>query len=151
MGYDLEPYASGEHEPRRPRQRVSDRSRLTALLLGVPLGMFGAHRFYAGKVGSGVVQLLTLGGLGLWWLADCVLIATGEFQDIEGRRILRWSEADLPTEGGGGRAGGGGSDQRVLAELDAMRTQMMEMEERVDFMERLLVRARESGQLGPPR
>ena len=145
MGYDLEPYASGEYEQEGSSgEKVSARSRLTALLLGLPLGIFGAHRFYAGKVGSGVVMLCTLGGLGLWWLADCVVIATGEFRDAHGRRILRWSEADLPARSGR-------PDQRVLEEIEAMRTQMMDMEERVDFMGRLLVQARESGQLGPPR
>jgi hypothetical protein len=144
MGYDLEPYASGQYEQGSSKEKVSDRSRLTALLLGLPLGIFGAHRFYAGKVGSGVAMLCTFGGLGIWWLADCLLIATGEFRDARGRRILRWSEGDAPAQSG--RA-----DERVMEEIEAMRSQMAEMEERVDFMERLLVRARESGQLGPPR
>jgi len=145
MRDDLEPYASGEYEresPETTRTTVSDRSRLTALLLGLPLGMFGAHRFYAGKVKSGVVMLCTLGGLGLWWLADCVVIATGEFRDADGRRIVRWSETDVP-------AGTGRPDERVLQEMETMRSQMLDLEERVDFMERLLVQARDSGRLGP--
>jgi hypothetical protein len=144
MRDDLEPYASGEYERSGSGGTVSDRSRLTALLLGVPLGIFGAHRFYAGKVGSGVAMLCTLGGLGLWWLADCVVIATGEFRDANGRRILRWSETDMP-------AGPRPPDERLLQDMETMHTQMLDLEERVDFMERLLVQARESGQLGPPR
>lgn len=145
MGYDLEPQAGGEYEQDTgSREKVSDRSRLTALLLGLPLGIFGAHRFYAGKVGSGVLMLCTLGGLGLWWLADCVVIATGEFRDAGGRRIMRWGEAEAPS-------GAGQPDERALQEIEAMRNQMLDLEERVDFMERLLVQARESGQLKPPR
>lgn len=144
MRDDLEPYASDEYERGSPRGTVSDRSRLTALLLSLPLGVFGAHRFYAGKVSSGVVMLCTLGGLGLWWLADCVVIATGEFRDAEGRRIVRWSESEAP-------AAAGRPDERVRQDLETMRTQMLDLEERVDFMERLLVQARESGRLGPPR
>jgi hypothetical protein len=144
MPRDLEPYDSGEYQRRSPEDTVSDRSRLTTLLLGVPLGIFGAHRFYAGKVGSGVAMLCTFGGLGLWWLADCVVIATGEFRDARGRRIVRWSEGETPR-------GTGQPDERMLQDMDTMRTQMLDLEERVDFMERLLVQARESGQLRPPR
>jgi hypothetical protein len=146
MRNDVQSYASGEQDSQIPEggYKASDRSRLTALLLGVPLGIFGAHRFYAGKVGSGILMLCTVGGLGLWWLADCLLIATGEFRDIDGRRIVRWSESDAPH-------GSARPDERLAQELEGMRSQMMDLEERVDFMERLLVQARESGQLGPPR
>jgi hypothetical protein len=146
MRYDVEPRHGGEYEPEDPErgQAASDRSRLAALLLGVPLGAFGAHRFYAGKVGSGIAMLCTLGGLGVWWLADMVLIATGEFRDARGRRIVRWSEADVPTAASG-------PDERLLGEMETMRSHMLDLEERVDFMERLLVQARESGQIGPPR
>jgi hypothetical protein len=144
MRNDLEPYRSGEYEREASGGTVSDRSRLTTILLGLPLGIFGAHRFYAGKVGSGIAMLCTFGGLGLWWLADCVVIATGEFRDAKGRKILRWSETDVP-------AGTGPPDERLLGEMDTMRTQMADLEERVDFMERLLVQARESGPLRSPR
>ena len=65
-------------------------------LLGLPLGIFGAHRFYAGKVGSGVVMLCTLGGLGLWWLADCVVIAT-EHSSVEYGMICREARAVVDT------------------------------------------------------
>src|SRR5258708_21346411 len=65
----------------------SERLRGVALGLCIPLGVFGAHRFYVGKVGTGVLQLCTLGGRGLWWLYDAILIASGEFRDIEHRRL----------------------------------------------------------------
>jgi hypothetical protein len=69
---------------------VSPRSRLAALLLCWFLGIFGAHRFYVGKVGTGVVQLLTLGCLGIWTLIDFIMIIVGAFKDKEGRRVSVW-------------------------------------------------------------
>jgi TM2 domain-containing membrane protein YozV len=71
---------------------VSDRSRLVALLLCVFLGCFGAHRFYVGKTGTGVLMVLALGGLGIWMLVDLILIATGSLRDGDGRRVYDWLE-----------------------------------------------------------
>nr|NLD39909.1 NINE protein [Actinomycetales bacterium] len=76
-----------------PQQGVSRRSRLLALLLCYFLGVFGAHRFYVGKMGTGVLWLLTLGIFGLGWLVDLVLVAVGAFRDIEGRRVAAWGGA----------------------------------------------------------
>ena len=53
--------------------------------------MFGAHRFYVGKIGTGVLQLVTLGGLGIWMLVDLIMVITGEFKDKEGNRITEWT------------------------------------------------------------
>lgn len=69
----------------------SERRLLPALLLCLLIGVFGAHRFYAGRTVSGVLQFLTLGGLGIWWLADVILLATGQFRDREGARITEWT------------------------------------------------------------
>ena len=44
----------------------SDRSRTVALVLAFFLGVFGAHRFYAGKTQTAILMLVTLGGLGIW-------------------------------------------------------------------------------------
>jgi TM2 domain-containing membrane protein YozV len=52
--------------------------------LGLFFGVFGAHRFYTGKIKSGVVQLLTFGGLGIWWFIDMVMILIGKFKDKNG-------------------------------------------------------------------
>jgi len=71
---------------------ASPRSRLVALLLCFFFGVFGIHRFYAGKIGTGVVQLLTLGGLGIWACVDFILIILGEFTDKEGRKISVWTD-----------------------------------------------------------
>jgi TM2 domain-containing membrane protein YozV len=70
----------------------SPKSRLVALLLAWFLGIFGVHRFYVGKTGTGILQLLTLGGLGIWTFIDIVLIAVGSFTDIDGRRVFKWMD-----------------------------------------------------------
>lgn len=71
----------------------SPRSRLVALLLCWFLGVFGAHRFYVGKVGTGVLMLVTLGGFGIWTLIDLIIIIVGAFRDAEGRLVFTWMEA----------------------------------------------------------
>lgn len=79
------------HAP-RPAHPVSRKSRLVALLLCFFLGYLGVHRFYANKIGTGVLQLVTLGGLGIWSLIDLILILIGVFTDSRGRRIFLWFE-----------------------------------------------------------
>ncbi|CEG86853.1 TM2 domain-containing protein [Propionibacterium freudenreichii] len=69
---------------------VSDKNRTAALLLCIFLGGLGVHRFYAGKVGTGIVWLLTAGCLGIGWIVDIIMIATGSFRDINNRPILNW-------------------------------------------------------------
>jgi len=69
----------------------TDRRILPAFILCFFLGVFGAHRFYAGKTLTAVLQLLTLGGLGIWMLVDLILIVTGSFTDGRGRRITEWT------------------------------------------------------------
>src|SRR6266481_482086 len=70
---------------------ASDKRILPAFLLCFFLGIFGAHRFYVGKIGSGVAQLLTVGGLGVWALIDLIIIATGSFTDSNGNKINLWT------------------------------------------------------------
>ena len=65
------------------------KSFVTALILCVLLGGLGVHRFYVGKIGTGILQLLTLGGLGIWVLIDIILIATGKFKDKAGNDLVR--------------------------------------------------------------
>jgi TM2 domain-containing membrane protein YozV len=71
---------------------ISPKSRVVALLFCLFLGVIGVHRFYVGKIGTGILMVLTLGGLGIWALIDLILIAAGSFRDKEGRRVFLWTE-----------------------------------------------------------
>ena len=67
---------------------ASDKDWLTALLLCFFLGGLGIHSFYAGKTGLGVIQLLTLGGCGIWALIDFIMIICGNYRDGQGKLIV---------------------------------------------------------------
>ena len=67
-----------------PVANKSDKSKTTALLLCIFLGGLGVHRFYVGKIGTGIVWLLTGGVLGIGWLIDIIMIAVGKFKDKQG-------------------------------------------------------------------
>lgn len=65
----------------------SEKDWLVTLLLCFFLGGFGIHSFYAGKTGIGIVQLLTLGGCGIWALIDFIIIICGNYRDAQGKLI----------------------------------------------------------------
>jgi TM2 domain-containing membrane protein YozV len=81
-------------DPAMSDMEYSEKSRLVALLLCFFLGPFGAHRFYVGKLGTGVLMLLTLGGLGIWAVIDLIIVLLGSFRDKEGSRVYHWIEPD---------------------------------------------------------
>jgi len=58
------------------RQEVENRKKSVAAvwILWVFLGWAGGHRFYLGRIGTGVGMLLTFGGLGIWWIVDAFLV-----------------------------------------------------------------------------
>lgn len=66
----------------------SDKDWIATLLLCFFLGGLGVHRFYVGKVGTGILQLITVGGCGIWTLIDFIIIAVGNFTDADGKRIV---------------------------------------------------------------
>jgi TM2 domain-containing membrane protein YozV len=70
--------------------QVSNEKKFTMVFLCYFFGCFGLHRFYTGKLLSGILMLLTLGGLGIWMLIDLALIIMGKFNDKEGRAIVDW-------------------------------------------------------------
>ncbi len=69
----------------------TDKRLLPAFLLCLFLGSLGIHRFYVGKVGTGILMLLTLGGLGIWSLVDLIILVCGNFKDKEGNKITQWT------------------------------------------------------------
>lgn len=69
---------------------VSPRSRTVAAVLAFFLGPFGIHRFYVGKVGTGILMIVTLGAFGIWTLIDFIMILVGSFKDKEERVLLTW-------------------------------------------------------------
>jgi TM2 domain-containing membrane protein YozV len=57
------------------------------LLLCWFLGILGIHRFYLGYTFIGIIQLLTLGCLGIWTLVDFILLILNELKDAKGRTL----------------------------------------------------------------
>jgi TM2 domain-containing membrane protein YozV len=84
---------------RQEVEYISDKNRMVALLLALLVGVFGVHRFYVGKTGTGLLMVLldlTLIGFavtGIWSIIDAVFIALGEFTDANGDKLVEW---DLP-------------------------------------------------------
>ncbi len=66
---------------------MSNKSRLVAAVLCFFLGVFGVHRFYVGKIGTGIIQFFTAGGLGVWWIIDLIMILVGSFTDSDGNKL----------------------------------------------------------------
>jgi hypothetical protein len=113
---------------------TSDKSRGVTLALAILLGPFGGHRFYVDKTGTGLAMALTLGGFGLWWIYDLILVSSGSFRDAQGRLVRRWDPEESPAPAV--------MPGEVLDELDALRRQVAELAERVDFTERVLASPR---------
>ena len=62
----------------------SEKGFAPTLLLCFFFGILGFHRFYVGKVGTGILMIITFGGLGIWSLIDFIMIAIGSFKDSDG-------------------------------------------------------------------
>lgn len=139
---------SDEEEPLPNEPEVSKRSRGVALGLCFFGGVFGLHRFYLEKPRTAIAMLLTFGGLGVWYLYDLVLIASGEFRDSEELPVRNWGVEASPFMV---RELTGRAERRVTEleeQVDAMRQQFNDLAERVDFAERMLAQHREPT---PPR
>ncbi|CAF0798823.1 unnamed protein product [Adineta steineri] len=71
------------------------KSKLAAFLLSFFLGGFGADWFYlsvgnGGYIAGGIFKMLTLGGMGIWWLVDWIRVLTNSFLDGQGVALLEW-------------------------------------------------------------
>lgn len=136
---------TGDTDASLDAAEISDRSRGVAVALGFLGGFFGLHRFYVGKVQSGLLMIVTLGGLGVWWLYDMILLASGEFRDKDDLLVRRWNVEDAQANRSG--RGGGRPGAELEERLDQLSDQLNELAERVDFAERMLAQHRERGQL----
>lgn len=68
---------------------AGQKSWVVALLLAIFLGTLGVHRFYVGKIGTGLLMLVTFGGFGIWTLIDIIMIAINNFTDKQGLPLAR--------------------------------------------------------------
>ena len=67
---------------------MNSKKKVTALLLSIFLGELGFDRFYLGKIGTGLLKLITVGGAGIWWIIDIILIASGSMKDKQGNELV---------------------------------------------------------------
>ena len=131
--------------------QVSKRSRGVAMGLCIVGGVFGLHRFYVDKPRTAIAMIFTLGGLGIWWLYDLVLLAAGEFRDSEDLAVRQWGVEEMPWAG---RDLSSRAEQRlneIDERFDALRQQFNDLAERVDFAERMLAQQRETPRPQLPR
>jgi TM2 domain-containing membrane protein YozV len=95
------------------KAQLSKKEFFPTFLLCFFFGGMGIHRFYVGKIGTGVLMILTLGGLGLWVLIDLVMILIGAFRDIDGR-IIKYNS--------GNQSASANSQTGIAAELGQLAT-----------------------------
>lgn len=74
-------------------ENSSSKSRLVATILCFFFGGLGVHRFYVGRIVSGIFMILTLGLFGIWTIVDFVVILCGEFKDSQGLKIRNWLDS----------------------------------------------------------
>lgn len=139
--YASDPYlpAMREDPPPPVRARVSDKSRMVAVALGFVTGVFGGHRYYAGKIGTGLLMTCTFGGLGMWWLFDMIILLSGEFKDSEGLKIRDWTPSEFAQVNNL-------SQEQIVQlqhDVDRLQNELMDVHERIDFYERMLQKGRQ--------
>ncbi|MCL2464172.1 MAG: TM2 domain-containing protein [Micrococcales bacterium] len=68
------------------------KSFIVTWILSYLLGSFGVDRFYLGKIGTGVLKLITLGGFGIWTLIDLIIVLAGRARDSAGAPLKGYAE-----------------------------------------------------------
>ena len=142
--YDDEPQDDEGERLRAHRPKISEQSRGVALVLAIFGGWVGLHRFYTGRWKTGFAMALTMGGMGIWWVYDLILIGAGEFRDANQLRLSSWEtthgqQAMPPRE-----------VEMLVERVDTLERELGEMAERLDFTERMLAKDRERRSISPP-
>lgn len=76
-----------EEQNARRQENISPKSKGVTAVLCFFLGWLGIHRFYVGKIGTGIIWMLTLGLFGIGELVDLIMIICGSFKDKNGAYI----------------------------------------------------------------
>lgn len=77
----------GVPQPDAPINKSISSKWIAALLLSIIFGVFGIHRFFLGRIGTGLLMLFTAGGLGIWYVVDIILVITGNLKDQNGNLV----------------------------------------------------------------
>lgn len=91
--------SSGDRPARVPaaQRPTSPKSKAVVLPLCIFLGVLGVHRYYVGKIGTGVIWTLTAGFFGIGWIVDIFTVALGGFYDVNGY-VVRFHPTDAELE-----------------------------------------------------
>src|SRR5690242_15193901 len=133
-----------DDSPASDRPLVSEQSRSVALVLAIFGGWVGLHRFYTGRWKTGLAMAFTMGGMGIWWVYDLVLIGSGEFRDANALKLSSWDTAQ------GQRALPSRDVELLMERVESMERDLGEMAERLDFTERMLAKDRDRRSTSPP-
>lgn len=64
------------------------KKKTTTLIISILLGELGIDRFYLGYTGLGILKLITVGGCGIWWIIDIIMILTGNMKTKDGQPLV---------------------------------------------------------------
>lgn len=142
--YDDEPQDDEGQRLPAHRPKISEQSRGVALVLAIFGGWVGLHRFYTGRWKTGLAMAVTMGGMGIWWVYDLILIGSGEFRDANKLRLSSWETTQ------GQQAMPSREVELLVERVDTIERELGEMAERLDFTERMLAKDRERRSISPP-
>ncbi len=76
-------------------EAVGTKSFIATWLFSLLLGYLGVDRFYLGKVGTGILKLITFGGVGIWYLIDLIFVLVGATRDAQGFKLAGYDNAKV--------------------------------------------------------